>query len=200
MSRALAVSLSKRYDEAEKEFETAIRLDARLFEAYHFYVRMCYTLGKLEKAAQLFGQASEVRPENYHVPGLLGQTYVSLGREAEAEVWFRRSMALTEKHLELNPDDPRALYSGAGCLMKLNKREQGLEWADRALAIDPEDAAVLYNVACANSMAGEIEKAVIYLEKSVNAGFTDKGWIEHDPDFDPLHSHPRFQALMQEMK
>jgi adenylate cyclase len=42
VSRGLAISLSKRYDEAELEFQTAMRLDPKLFEAYYFYARACF--------------------------------------------------------------------------------------------------------------------------------------------------------------
>ena len=112
----------------------------------------------------------------------------------------RQALEIIGHHLELNPDDARALYFGAGALIKLGERERGLEWASRALAIDPEDTAVLYNVACAHSLSGEIEKAIDYLEKATKAGFAHRGWIENDSDLDPLRSHPWFQALLAGMK
>src|SRR6266576_3557932 len=39
VARGLAVSLSKRFDEAEREFETAMRLDSKLFDAPYFFGR-----------------------------------------------------------------------------------------------------------------------------------------------------------------
>src|SRR5215216_5876994 len=39
VARGLAVSLSKRFDEAEGEFETAMKLDPKLFEAAYWYAR-----------------------------------------------------------------------------------------------------------------------------------------------------------------
>ena len=47
-SRGFALTLSKRYQEAEQEFETAIHLDPTLFEAYYFYARTSFEQGKLE--------------------------------------------------------------------------------------------------------------------------------------------------------
>src|SRR5437762_8660628 len=49
-SRGLAVSLSKKYDEARREFDVAIRLDPKLYEAHYLFARACFQEGKLEDA------------------------------------------------------------------------------------------------------------------------------------------------------
>src|SRR5947209_9121427 len=78
VSRGLAISLSKRYDEAEIEFRTAIRLDPKQFEAHYFYARACVQQGKLEDASRLFEKAAEVKPDDYQAPQLLGMVYSGL--------------------------------------------------------------------------------------------------------------------------
>ena len=85
VSRGLAISLSKRYDEAEIEFRTALRLDPKQFEAHYFYARACVQQGKLEDASRLFEKAAEVKPDDYQAPQLLGMVYSGLGRKADAE-------------------------------------------------------------------------------------------------------------------
>ncbi|NVM56657.1 MAG: hypothetical protein HWN51_00850 [Desulfobacterales bacterium] len=127
-------------------------------------------------------------------------TYEGLGRKAESQAGRRKSLDIIEKHLEMNPDDVRALYLGAVHLVQLAEQERGLEWAKQALSIDSEDALILYNVACVYSLSGEIEKAIDCLEKALKAGMAHKEWIENDPDLDPLRSHPRFQELTAQMK
>ena len=200
VARGLAVSLIKRYNEAEKAFETALQLNPRLFEGHYFYARTCLQQGKLEKAARLFEQACEVRPEDYQAPLFMGQVHNGLGQREKAEVAHRRTLEIIERHLELNPDDVRAVYLGAGAHIRLGDRDQGLEWASRALRMDPEDPTTHYNVACSYSLAGEVEKALDCLEKSVTGGMGQKEWIENDSDLDPLRSHPRFQKLMAQLK
>ena len=192
--------MGQRYDEAEQEFRTAIRLNPRSFEAYYLYGRARFAEGKLDKAARLFEQACEVRPEDYLAVNLLPQTYAGLGRKAEARAANQRCLKITERHIELNPDDVRALYYGAASLVQLGERERGLEWARRALVIDPTDVDVLYNVACVYSRIGDTENAIDCLEKSVKAGFSHRGWIENDSDFDRLRNHPRYQALLKRME
>ena len=196
-SRGLALSLSKRYEEAEKAFESAIRLDPNLFEAYYFYARDSLAQGKLEKAVTSFEAACRVRPEDYQSPALLAQAYTGLGRKEEAIKAKWRALDIIEGHLERNPDDARALYLGAAGLIELGKNEQGLDWASRALAMDPEDALINYNVACVYSTSGNLDLALDCLEKSVSRGMAHKDWIAHDTDLDPLRDHPRFKTLFK---
>jgi tetratricopeptide (TPR) repeat protein len=147
----------------------------------------------------LFEHASRVNPDDYQSPALLSPVYMSLGRKADAEANYRRALQIIEKHVDLHPDDARALYFGAGALCQLGERKRGLEWADRALMMDPDDPSVLYNVACVYSLLGELEKAIDCLEKSITSGMGQKEWIEHDSDLDALRTHPRFQALLKRL-
>jgi serine/threonine protein kinase/Flp pilus assembly protein TadD len=198
-ARGLAVSLSRRYDEAQREFEEAIRLNPKLFEAWYFYARARFAEGKLEEAARLFEEACRVNPDDYQSPSLLGGVYDGLGRPADAKEAYRRALLLSEKHLQLHPDDARAVYMGAAALSQLGDRPGSIEWADRALAMDPEDAGVLYNVACVYALLGETEKAMTTLEKSVDCGIGQREWVENDPDLASLRDHPRFKTLLERL-
>jgi adenylate cyclase len=81
----------------------------------------------------------------------------------------------------------------------LGQRERGLEWAKRAMAADPEDSGMLYNLACFYAIQGEPEEALNCLEKAVQLGFGLRGWIENDPDFTSLRGNPRFQELLERL-
>jgi serine/threonine protein kinase/Tfp pilus assembly protein PilF len=199
VARGLALSRSKHYDEARREFETALRLDPKLFEAYYFYARVCFAQGDLTETARLYEQATRMRPEDYQVSLLLGGVYRGLDRKGDGEAARRRGLQLAEKHLQLNPDDARALYLGAGALLELGDRARSLDWASRALAMDPEEPLTLYNVACNYSLLGQPEEAIDCLERAVKFGYRHKQWLEHDSDLNPLRGHPRFQALLQSL-
>jgi serine/threonine protein kinase/Tfp pilus assembly protein PilF len=196
-SRGFALTLRKRYPEAEQEFETAIRLDPTLFEAYYFYARTCFEQGKLEPAARWFEKAAEVRPEDFQALGLCSQIYTGLGRLKDAVHARRRCVERVEKHLELNPDDARALYFGAGGVGVMGDMKKATEWLERALAVEPEDSAVLYNVGCVYALIGEQDKALDCLEKAVFHGYGHKEWIRFDSDLDSLRELPRFQKLLE---
>jgi serine/threonine protein kinase/Flp pilus assembly protein TadD len=196
-SRGLAVYLTKNYDEAEKEFETAIALDPKLFEAYYFFARCRFQQGRMEEAARLFLKASEAKPDDYQSPNILAMTYKTLGRPTEANTAYQRSLQLAEKHLDLHPDDARALYLGASALCQLGQHERALEWARRALTSDPDEPSILYNVACVYSLLGQTNEALDCLEKVLSRGHWFQDWAMKDPDLEFVRSHPRFQALME---
>ena len=197
-SRGLALSIGKNYNLAEEHFEKAISSNPKLFEAYYFYARDCLAQGKLAKSGQLFEKAIEVRPDDYQAPLLLRQVLIGMGASRNvADQALRKALKIVEKHIELNPDDARAHYLGACALMETGEKKKALQWANRAMAIDPEEPAILYNVACVYSIAGEVEAAVSYLEQAVNAGFGYREWLDNDSDLDALRENSRFQTLIQ---
>jgi adenylate cyclase len=196
----LATSLSKQYDQAEREFQAAIRLNPRLFEAYYFYARTCFVQGKLEESASLYEQAEKVKPEDCQAPSLLAFTCRTLGQQERAEAAYRRTLDKVRKQLDLNPDDSRAIYLGATALAELGNQEEGLEWARKSYNLDPDDPYIVYGIACFHSRMGRIEEAVAYFEQAVRAGFSQIEWIRNDSDFDPIRNHPRFQATLRQLE
>jgi serine/threonine protein kinase/Tfp pilus assembly protein PilF len=199
VARGLAVSLSKRFDEAEQEFETAMKLDPKLFDAPYWYGRALQSAGRFQEAAKMFERASTLRPEDYQAPGFLAQAYGSLGMVEERDAGLRRALKLMEDRLELNPDDARAANLAAAFLARLGDLSKAVEYADRSLAIDPEDPMLLYNVACTYVALKRYDDAMNCLERAVDKGFGHKEWIDHDPDLDPIRENLRFQAISQAM-
>jgi serine/threonine protein kinase/Tfp pilus assembly protein PilF len=199
VARGLAASLSKGFDEAEREFEAAMRLDPKLFEAPYFFARARLSQGQPAEAAKLFERASSLRPEDFQSVHFLAQAYKSMGNETDSKNSYRHDLQLVNERLELNPDDARALILGAGTLASLGEPQKALDYVNRALAVDPDDAGVLYNIACAYASLGKPEESVAALERAVDAGYAHKDWMEHDPDLDSIRQSPRYQAILQVM-
>ena len=196
-SYGLALSLDKRYDEAEKEFLAAIDLAPKLYEAYYFYARSCRPQGKLEKAAEMFEKASEVRPEDYQSPILAADTYRGLGRHDDMVRCFRKGLAAAEKHVEHHPGEARAWYLGAHAHYELGDRETAMKWNERAMELGPRDTATLYNAGCLFSLMGEFDKCFECLHRAVEFGFSNRAWVETDPDLQPIRSDPRYEPLLR---
>jgi adenylate cyclase len=199
-ARGFALSLNIKYTEAEKEFNKAIELNPKLYETYYFYGRTCRQQGNFIKAASLFRKALEVRPDDYQAQLFLGDAYRDLKLSDKAKEAHQRAIVLSEKHLQLNPDDARSLYLGAGALVKLGESDKAINWCERAIAIDPNDPSVLYNVSCSYSLLGKIDKALDYFERSIDSGLTAKEWIETDSDLDSIRNKPRFKKIMIKLK
>lgn len=199
VAAGLANSLSKRFQDAEREFEHALRLDPKLFEAAYHYGRARIAQGEFAEGARLFERACALRTEDFQAPIFLARCYKGMGMNAESEVAYRRALKLIEERLELNPDDARACQLGATAASKVGQREAAAEYAQRALAINPEDALLLYNIACMYALLGESDAALDYLEKSIDKGYGQKNWVEHDSDLDSLRDLPRFKMIVETM-
>jgi len=198
-SRGVALTLRRDYPDARREFDIALSLNPMLYEAHYFYGRACFTEGKFEEAVFHYRSAWSVRPEDYQAILLSIDGLAKLGRGDELLQAARQGIKLADTHLELNPDDARAWYLSAAALMRVGQRDQALERGHRAFAIDPEDAGVLYNLACNYALAGLTDEAIDHLAKALQNGFGQREWLENDSALDPLRDDPRFQALLRKL-
>lgn len=85
---------------------------------------------------------------------------------------------------------------GAADLSFLGESEKARDWNRRALAMEPDDPSVLYNIACNFAMEGQAEEAISTLSKALDKGFGHWSWLEHDSSLHPIRSNPGFQALL----
>ena len=200
VARGFVLSLSRRYEEAAREFEEAIRLNPNLFEAYYYFGRTSFAQGEVERSAELFRKAGETRHEDFQSPILLGQSLRMLGREEEARQATREGINRAERTLGLNPLDGRALSLGSGALLDDGQIARAREWAQRSLELYPEDMSTLINAACLHAKLGEKEESLALLERVFARGWGKRDWVEHDPDYDILRDDPRFQKLLTKLK
>jgi tetratricopeptide (TPR) repeat protein len=198
-SRGFVLSLGKRYEEAEHEFEEAIRININSYDAYYYYGRLCFARGQIEKSAEMFQKASEARPEDFQSMLLLAQSLRVLGKDHALDA-VKEGIKRAKKQLELNPTDRRALSLGSGNLAYLDEKEEAFRWIDKALKLYPEDTGVLINAACLYAQEGIKEKALDLLEIVFGKGFGKRDWIEYDPDYDNIRNEPRFKALLEKLK
>ena len=200
VARGCALSLSRRYAEAAREFEDAIRLNPNLFDAYYYFARTSFACGEIERSAELFRKAADVRQEDFQSPMLLGQSLRMLGRHDEGRDASREGVRRAEHVLVLNPVDGRALSMGAVHLLEDGQTARALEWSQRALELYPDDMGTLLNGACLRARLGLKEEALELLERVFARGWGKRDWVEHDPDYDILRDDPRFTRLLAKLK
>jgi serine/threonine protein kinase/Tfp pilus assembly protein PilF len=199
VSRGSIAALRKNYDEAHQAFAEARRLEPGLFEAWSFDARAYFAEGKLAEAAPLLERAVRLRPDAYETPNLLACVYAGLGRHADGQTYYRLALQAAQNHLELHPEDARAHYLGAVAWCRLGEPGRGVEWARRALAIEPDDHNTLYNAACVYALTGRADEALACLEGALRRGTGHRGWVVNDPDLVTLHDDPRFRALLERL-
>jgi len=198
-SRGVVHWLMEEHVDAAREFARSIELDPTLFDTRYHMGQWCLTSGMLEDAITHFSSAWELKPEDYQSPLIMGSAYLGLGRMEESNQAFQDGITLARDHLRLNPDDARAWYLGAGALINLGDVDTGLEWIEKALAIDSENPLTLYNVAASYAQAGKTDDAIEMVERAVAKGFTYKPAYENDPDLGAIREDPRFKALLDRL-
>jgi adenylate cyclase len=200
VARGCALSLSRRYTDAAREFEEAIRINPNLFDAYYYYARTSFASGATARSADLFGKAAQVRREDFQSCILQAQSLRMLGRADEARLATREGVVRVERALELNPTDARALSLGARELFHDGQPERALEWSRRSLDLHPDDMGTVLNAACLRSVLGLKEEMLELLERGFARGWGKRDWIEHDPDYDLVRDDPRFQKALENLK
>jgi adenylate cyclase len=200
VARGFVLSLTRCYDEAAAEFEEGIRLNPNLFEAYYYYARTSFASGDIERSAELFCKAADVRQEDFQSAMLAAQSLRMVGRVDEARTVRREGIRRAEHMLVLNPVDGRALSLGSIHLFEDGQTERAQMWSQRSLELYPDDLSTLISAACLHSQAGHKEQALDFLERVLARGWGKRDWIEHDPDYDILRDDPRFKKLLSRLK
>jgi len=196
-ARGAALSATRRFDEADTEFDEALRLDPNSFDANYWYSRHALMKGNFSRAAELAERAAKINPADYKPPTLLIMIYRSLGRDNDREAAARTTLEIAERELASHPEDSRPATLGATALLELGERDRAKEWLARARAIEDEDAVSLYNLACVYSRLGDAEAVFDLLERArQNARASWKHWIANDSDLDPVRNHPRYARLL----
>jgi len=96
---------------------------------------------------------------------------------------------------ELDPDNIHIWLALAWCYKRTGQLEQAIEAIERALAVEPEEALLHYNLACYLSLAGRKRGALDHLAKAFALDPSYRQLTDEEPDFDPIRSDPEFQAL-----
>jgi len=200
VARACVLSMQGRNDEAARGFEEAIRLNPSAHMTYHLYGRHAFGVGDMEKAIELYRSAIRLEPDDYQSQALLEGPLRSLGRTDEARESNRLAGIAIERRLQRRPDDVRALLLGSVQAAHEGNAERARALGDRAMAARPDDFSTAYNVACAQALLGERDRALELLDRAVRHGRGNLGWIEHDTDFASLRGDPRFEAIVGRLR
>jgi tetratricopeptide (TPR) repeat protein len=86
-----------------------------------------------------------------------------------------------------------------GPLRPLYDAGEYAEAADRGLALveaHPQYAALFYNLACCESLAGRTTDAVDHLRRAINMSERSRAYAKDDSDFDPIRNEPAFKELV----
>ncbi|MET3649573.1 TPR end-of-group domain-containing protein [Phyllobacterium ifriqiyense] len=195
-SRGLALHQAGRDEEAAASFHHALAIDQGLHEANFHYARFHYMRGNFEAAVQFFKRAAELKPDDYLSPVHLMSAYASLGNSTEIESWARVALWRAEQALKQNPENSGPAHRGALAWAHLGDDQRAREWADRALAIDPDDVVAQYNVACVYALIGDAEQAIQLLQCVLpRSSYYQTMWFKNDSDLNAIRYDSRFTDM-----
>jgi tetratricopeptide (TPR) repeat protein len=213
------------WDKAEKEFQTALRLEPNNYVAHWMYSFYLMTVSRMDEAKIEGARITELEPMS-----------------AEAHAWngliffFSRQYddALPEinKGLMLDPNYPFALYFRSAYYLEERKFPEAIadrKKADELFAAPWSHARLAYAYACAGKTKeaisildslkkesatvyvasdvvasvyvalGDKEHAFEYLQKAVDERAGWLAFIQVDPIWDPIRSDPRFDAILKKI-
>ncbi|MEE0990504.1 MAG: tetratricopeptide repeat protein, partial [Paludibacteraceae bacterium] len=85
-------------------------------------------------------------------------------------------------------------------LLLLGKHAEALEWMNKMVELDPNDAGAYYDKACLLSRMGKLDESIATLRVSFEKGYRAFAHIEHDDDMDAIRNHPDFISLIEKYK
>jgi beta-lactamase regulating signal transducer with metallopeptidase domain/Flp pilus assembly protein TadD len=99
--------------------------------------------------------------------------------------------------VDSNDQDGNHWYKLGLMLHKLGEYDLAIEAWERARELGTKPGATTYNIACAQSLKGEIHSALVSLEQAVEAGYGSRKSFDHDGDLDNLREEPRYREIAE---
>ena len=88
------------------------------------------------------------------------------------------------------------LWASAGRLYQEGRYAEAADQARDVAAAHPHYPALLYNLACCESLAGRKSDAIEHLRLAIERWEGVRSYLASDSDLDPLRNEPDFQALL----
>jgi len=108
---------------------------------------------------------------------------------------WKRSLSHYEDVAQEHPKIGRAWFNLGFVQLASDDAKSSIGSFQKALDLGYKTPTTMYNLACANSEAGNVDAAISWLEKSEGAGFEVWNSAKHDDDLDNIRNDPRFKKM-----
>ena len=82
----------------------------------------------------------------------------------------------------------------------LGQKEKAIEFMNKVIANDSENAGNYYDAACLHSRMGETDAAIDFLKTALEKGYRRFAHLEMDDDLDAIRDLPKFKELIERYK
>ncbi|NDC64512.1 MAG: hypothetical protein EBZ59_11140 [Planctomycetia bacterium] len=141
----------------------------------------------LRHALRLLDELPEPTRSREDAKLLEGEALRALGRFEEA---IRPFTLVAE-------ENPRRLESWLGlgwCLKRIGRLGEATAMLEKGLVASPGEPILHYNLACYQSLGGNVQKAIEHLTRAIAIDSRFRDLTEVERDFDPIRADPRFVA------
>ncbi len=161
-------------DLAKRQYERAIKLNPKYAEAINNLGTIYYGRKSYRRAINEYKKAIKIMPNMATFLGNLGTAYFARKKFKEAALMYQEAIRL----------DPNVFEQVSN--MGTTLQERSVE--DRAK--------FHYIMAKTYAKAGETDRALLYIRKSLEEGFKDRQKYHTDPEFAALQNNVEFKQLM----
>lgn len=121
-----------------------------------------------------------------------GDMYILKGDKKAAETDYKKVVKLDT--IPTNSSCAQFAYWGLG------QKEKAIEFMNKMIDNDPENAGNYYNAACLHSRMGELEKSIEFLQTAFEKGYRRFAHLEMDDDLNAIRELPKYKELIQQYK
>ena len=145
-------------------------------------------LGMVDHALESLEQLGKTEALEFRPLHLKGKALRVAGRYAEAVVVLRRTAILAPKNIYV--------WLALGwCYKRIERVDLAIQSLGEALAIEPGNALIHYNLACYWSLVGNKHQALQYLATAIDIESHYRDFIKKESDLDPIRTDPQFLTL-----
>jgi non-specific serine/threonine protein kinase len=198
MAEAWILYAEGRNEDAAARLRSVIARRPDTEGAYYLLGRALFAAGRYQEVADMADVAATASGEDYNVYVPITNALGALGKLDMLQHFRQRQVQVLEAHLKKIPEDARGRTLLAGGYVMLARPDDALREANLAMALRPNDAMVMYNVACVFGGLQRKAECVEAITKAWHAGFRDPVWARRDPDLAVIHDDPEFERLYPE--
>jgi tetratricopeptide (TPR) repeat protein len=159
---------------AKRYYERAIKIDPKYPEAINNLGTIYYSKKSYSRSIKLYRRALKLSPDSASI-------YSNLGTGFFARKNYKQAADAYQKALALDPD----VFEHRG--------SWGVMLQERSVE---ERAKFHYYLARTYAKAGMNERALLYIRKALEEGFTERKKLLDDPEFVSIRKLPEFQELL----
>lgn len=188
-SKAMAYFKARRWEDADRALSIYLDAEPERADAYCYRGFTRDHLGKTNEAADDYDTAITLQPmvTSYY---FRGRHYWNLGDKDKAIADFKQAV-----EMDTVPDSASPSIMLLGYLGRTDEAEALIA----EIGKDAESM-VLYNAACYYAMFGDKQKAVDFLNQSVDKGFLRLTLLENDSDMDSIRSMDGYKKVVERLK